>query len=278
MGLSNLPAVVLDVLVEFAGYEQGWRLEIASQSLKAASMECAAIRLGKCRWVGGDREGVAFKPSWRHVAAATRRGPYLVRCGPPRVPGSVGSQGFGGRRYMDFRGLRASRLLRREAAKFIIKPAQTFDGAGGYGHGAAGGEGTIHRSTRHEDRLGLFTSYAHGGDRTLIGVWTNHACQWLLNLESHTSHLPFRHGRGESWGRLSSFTQIALTAETAVDTSFQVDHWELVPAMLAADERFEWRVPESPTMPSERLPWDARRPPTAGELYGEPDDTDEDEH
>ena len=78
MGLSNLPAVVLDVLVEFAGYEQGWRLEIASQSLKAASMECAAIRLGKCRWVGGDREGIAFKPSWRHVAAATRRGPYLV--------------------------------------------------------------------------------------------------------------------------------------------------------------------------------------------------------
>ena len=36
MGLSNLPAVVLDVFVEFAGYEQGWRLEIASQSLKAA--------------------------------------------------------------------------------------------------------------------------------------------------------------------------------------------------------------------------------------------------
>ena len=79
MGLSNIPAVVLDVLVEFAGYEQGWRLEIASQSLKAASMECAAIRLGKCRWVGGDSEGVAFKPSWRHVAAATRRGPYFHR-------------------------------------------------------------------------------------------------------------------------------------------------------------------------------------------------------
>ena len=48
--------------------------------------------------------------------------------------------------------------------------------------------------------------------------------------------------------------------------------------MLAADERFEWRVPESPTMPSERLPWDARRPPTAGELYGEPDAAVEDEH
>ena len=140
MGLSNLPAVVLDVLVEFAGYEQGWRLEIASQSLKAASMECAAIRLGKCRWVGGDREDVAFKPSWRHVAAATRRGPYF-----------------------------------------------------------------------------------------------------------------------------------ALTAETAADTSFQVDHWELVPAMLAADERFEWRVPESPTMPNERLPHPR-------DLYGEPHDTDEDEH
>ena len=36
MGPSNLPAVVLDVLVEFAGYEQGWRLEIASQSLTTA--------------------------------------------------------------------------------------------------------------------------------------------------------------------------------------------------------------------------------------------------
>ena len=31
-----------------------------------------------------------------------------------------------------------------------------------------------------------------------------------------------------------------MTAETAADTEFQVDHWELVPAMLAADERFEW--------------------------------------
>ena len=85
------------------------------------------------------------------------------------------------------------------------------------------------------------------------------------------------HGRGESWGPNggakvpSSSTQLALTAETAVDTEFQVDHWELVPAMLAADERFEWRVPESPTMPNERLPHPR-------DLYGEPDDTDEDEH
>ena len=48
--------------------------------------------------------------------------------------------------------------------------------------------------------------------------------------------------------------------------------------MLAADERFEWRVPENPTMPSERLPGNARRPPTAGELYGEPDAAVEGEH
>lgn len=231
MGLSNLPAVVLDVLVEFAGYEQGWRLEIASQSLKAASMECAAIRLGKCRWVGGDREGTVFKPSWRHVAAATRRGPYLVRCGPPRVPGSVGSQGFGGRRYMDFRGLRASRLLRREAAKFVIKPAALFLGAGG--------EGTIHRSTRHEDQLCLFPRYGHGEGGHLIGVWTDSRYQWLLNLDSRTSHLPFRHGRDQPPSRSC---KLVLTAETAADAEFQVDHWELVPAMLAADERFEWRV------------------------------------
>ena len=81
-------------------------------------------------------------------------------------------------------------------------------------------------------------SHREGGH--LIGVWTNPKCQWLLNLESRTSHLPFRRGRGESWGRLSSSTLLALTAETAADTEFQVDHWELVPAMLAADERFEW--------------------------------------
>ena len=61
------------------------------------------------------------------------------------------------------------------------------------------------------------------------------------------------------------------TAETAADTSFQVDHWELVPAMLAADERFEWRVPESPTMPNERLPHPR-------DLYGEPVAADEGEH
>ena len=102
-------------------------------------------------------------------------------------------------------------------------------------------------------------SHREGGH--LIGVWTNPKCQWLLNLESRTSHLPFRRGRGENRARaglegeylidlerewlsgqkhLSSSTLLALTAETAADTEFQVDHWELVPAMLAADECFEW--------------------------------------
>ena len=80
---------------------------------------------------------------------------------------------------------------------------------------------------------------SHGEGGHLIGVWTNPKCQWLLNLESRTSHLPFRQARGENWNfpgprdGLSSSTLLALTAETAVDTEFQVDHWELVPAMLA---------------------------------------------
>ena len=145
---------------------------------------------------------------------------------------------------MDFRGLRASRLLRREAPQFIIKPACR----------AWPGEGTIHRSWHgkaSEEQLGFFDqtyqstwfrgtmegSHREGGH--LIGVWTNPKCQWLLNLESRTSHLPFRHGRDQPPSRSC---KLVLTAETAADTEFQVDHWELVPAMLAADERFEWRV------------------------------------
>ena len=133
---------------------------------------------------------------------------------------------------MDFRGLRASRLLRCEAAKFTIKPAWPA------------GEVTIHRSTRHEDQLGLFMRYGHGAGGHLIGVWTNNY-QWLLNLESRISHLTFcrgRRGQGGGWPSSDIGGHLALTAETAVDTEFQVDHWELVPAMLAADERFEWRV------------------------------------
>ena len=76
MSLGELPAALLNVVVQAAGEEHGWRLEVASPALRATSMECCAIRLGRCRWSYGDR--AEFRPSWRHVAVALRRGPCYL--------------------------------------------------------------------------------------------------------------------------------------------------------------------------------------------------------
>ena len=89
MSLSELPAAVLDAVVECSGFDQGWRLEVVSTSLQATSMECCVARLGKCRWTAGDRAGTEFKPCWRHVAVALRRG---TREPPRRAAGGSAAQ------------------------------------------------------------------------------------------------------------------------------------------------------------------------------------------
>jgi hypothetical protein len=90
--LQTLPNAVLDAVVERAGFGHGWRLEIASPSLRAASGECAARRLGKCRWVGGDRGGTEFKllapRRGRDVGYALRR-PWPEEGPVPRLTSQV---------------------------------------------------------------------------------------------------------------------------------------------------------------------------------------------
>ncbi len=229
MSLGELPAAVLDVVVECAGFEHGWRLEVVSSSLQATSMECAAVRLGKCRWMGGDR--AEFRPSWRHVAVALRRGPYyLLRPGgdgpthmrfPPGYRQATNGQAI-------VPGVAMAGVSRREAAKFTIEPTRD-------------GEGIIHASIYNAN-----LSYGFRGHEGIC-MTLDHGerlprreptpTPWLLHLGSHASHLPFRRCRKDD----GSIRRV-LQGWNLHDTPFHVTHWELAPATLADDERFEWRV------------------------------------
>ena len=171
MSLSELPAALLNVVVQAAGEEHGWRLEVASPALRATSMECCAIRLGRCRWSYGDR--AEFRPSWRHVAVALRRCPYyLLR------PGGDGPThiSFGGNSPA---GVMAMSMSRRGADKFTIEPTMN-------------GEGIIERiyPSVYPDSL-----VTHFGGRITIRYLHIEQAHWLLHLGSHASHLPFRRCR-----------------------------------------------------------------------------------
>ena len=214
MSLGELPAAVLDVVVECAGFEHGWRLEVVSSSLQATSMECAAVRLGKCRWMGGNRGTAEFAPRWRHVAVALRRCPYyLLR------PGGDGPThiSFGGNSPA---GVMAMSMSRRGADKFTIEPTMN-------------GEGIIERiyPSVYPDSL-----VTHFGGRITIRYLHIEQAHWLLHLGSHASHLPFR--------RCRTFTGVhrVLRALGRNGVEYSVGCWELAPATLADDERFEWRV------------------------------------
>ena len=233
MSLGELPAAVLDVVVECAGFEHGWRLEVVSSSLQATSMECAAVRLGKCRWMAGNRAGTEFKPSWRHVAVALRRGPYyLLRPGSfelkhMRFP--QGGEFIAGRRM---RGTTQSvvGVSRREADKFTIKPTRD-------------GEGIIHNSIYN-----AHVSYKSrdADNEKCMNLINNERSSrrptpWLLHLRGNASHLPFRRCRMHGDGRICRVLK-GWNKHAPGGTQFHVTHWELSPATLADDERFEWRV------------------------------------
>ena len=229
MSLSELPAAVLDVVVECAGFDQGWRLEVASAGLRATSMDCAAVRLGKCRWTAGDRAGTEFKPCWRHVAVALRRCPYYVlkSCnGQPHIvfrePRSpfIGPAGVLG-------------VPRHEADKFKIAARPGDD------------EGEVWRippvadlSTTQGALKGKLV--AHGGFIDLFVVMLRTRADWILHLRSHASHLPFRRCRVGPDD--SPRIERALSARDGNGVGYTVGCWELAPATLADDERFEWRV------------------------------------
>lgn len=247
MSLADLPSVVLNVIVESVGFEHGWRLEIASPFLKAASMECAATRLGKCRWVGGDRQGIEFKPSWRHVAVAMRRCTYHL-CRPFHDE-LIYTYFEGGAEGMLARGVLRDR--RHEADKFIILKANQED------HVTPLGEGIIRRiNTRavgesRSPRMGNLSLQVVPGtgeseSRTYMRVWTPGIGMewsldnafWLLPLGSYASHLPFRDYRGRVGGHIYR----VLRAMGPYGQQSSVEYWELAPATLAVDERFQWRV------------------------------------
>ena len=62
---------------------------------------------------------------------------------------------------------------------------------------------------------------------------------WLLHLGSHASHLPFRRCRMHGTG---SIKRVLRAWNDQVGVLSDITHWELSPATLADDERFEWRV------------------------------------
>ena len=226
--LGELPAAVLDVVVQAAGEEHGWRLEVASAGLRATSMECAAVRLGKCRWTGGTRGTAEFAPSWRHVAVALRRGPYYVLYSGSNGHGLrlLYPQGDDTRRYASF-------VPRRQADKFAIEP--TGDGEGVI-HDHPSGRYTV--TSRHHG----FLSYQIYNNHAVLSTMPTRIAQiaeaWLLHLGSHASHLPFRRCRMHGDGSIKRI----LRAWNDDTTHWDVTHWELAPATLADDERFEWRV------------------------------------
>ena len=229
--LGELPAAILDVVVQSAGEEHGWRLEVASPVLRATSMECCAIRLGKCRWMGGNRGMAEFAPSWRHVAVALRRGPYYVlRAGifhrtHMRFP--LGGEIAAGRRGMT---QAMSGVSRREADKFTIKPTRD-------------GEGIIHTSIYNAH---VSYKYRDANNDTCMNLVQDERLPlrptpWLLHLGSHASHLPFRRCRMHGDGRICRVLK-GWNKHAPGGTPFHVNHWELAPATLTDDERFEWRV------------------------------------
>ena len=228
MSLGELPAAVLDVVVQSAGEEHGWRLEVASAGLRATSMECAAVRLGKCRWTGGTRGTAEFAPSWRHVAVALRRGPYYVLYSGSNGHGLrlLYPQGDDTRRYASF-------VPRRQADKFAIEP--TGDGEGVI-HDHPSGRYTV--TSRHHG----FLSYQIYNNHAVLSTMPTRIAQiaeaWLLHLGSHASHLPFRRCRMLDGRRIRR----VLKVRTRDGELHQVTSWLLSPATLADGEIFEWRV------------------------------------
>ena len=250
MSLGELPAAILDVVVECAGFEHGWRLEVVSSSLQATSRECAAVRLGKCRWMGGNRGLAEFAPSWRHVAVALRRGPYYLL----RPSGD-------GQRHMRFQFPSAGRLdygyghlLRVRMSAFFVQRSQADIFAI---EPTGNGEGTV-----HDHPSGRYKFLVQRSDRIrpplsscraklqfmttdagkLLAMMPSHLSEastpWLLHLGSHASHLPFRRCRMHGDGSIKRI----LRAWNDDTTHWDVIHWELSPVTLADDERFEWRV------------------------------------
>ena len=113
---------------------------------------------------------------------------------------------------------------REVAEKFIVKPTSN-------------GEGTVHRYSTYESQLVMYFHLRN--EKPFIRLTDRHVHrnEWLLNLGSRTSHLPFRECR-----HTDGNIHVVSWAMSGYYNSYEVDHWELAPATLAEHERFEWRV------------------------------------
>ena len=253
MSLGELPAAVLDVVVQSAGEEHGWRLEVASPALRATSMECCAIRLGKCRWTAGDSAGTEFRPCWRHVAVALRRGPYYVLRhggnGPAHMRFQFPSAGRLDYGYGHLLRVRMSAFFvqRGQADIFAIEPTGNGEGIV-YDHQSGRYKFLVERSDQIRPPLSSCRAKLQVVDITTTGLkglammpnqFSDASTPWLLHLGSHASHLPFRRCRMPGTG---SIKRVLRAWNDQVGVLSDITHWELAPATLADDERFEWRV------------------------------------
>ena len=253
MSLSELPAAILDVVVQSAGEEHGWRLEVASPALRATSMECCAIRLGKCRWMGGNRGTAEFRPSWRHAAVALRRGAYyLLRHGgdgPTHTRFQFPSAGRLDHGYGHLLRVRMSAFFvqRGQADIFAIEPTGNGEGIV-YDHPSGRYKFLVERSDQIRPPLSSCRAKLQVVDITTTGLkglammpnqFSDASTPWLLHLGSHASHLPFRRCRMHGTG---SIKRVLRAWNDQVGVLSDITHWELSPATLADDERFEWRV------------------------------------
>ena len=220
---------------------------MVSSSLQATSMECAAVRLGKCRWMGGNR--AEFRPSWRHVAVALRRCPYyLLRPGgngPTHMKFQYPSAGRLAEGYGHLIRVRmsASFVQRGQADIFAIQPTGNGEGTV-HDHPSGRYKFLVQRSDRIRPPLSSCRAklqFMTTDAGKLLAMMPSHLSEastpWLLHLGSHASHLPFRRCRMEN-----GTARHVLRYFDGTGLPQQVAHWELAPATLADDERFEWRV------------------------------------
>ena len=274
MGLDALPTALLDFVVEVAGYEHGWRLEVASPALREASAVCVSRRLGTCWWTEerperlGCRTAV-FQPRWRHCAAAKRCGPFYLQaagkpsdiesCLGPGVDVELRERGDD-EPYVVFQGSNdfassVAFVTRRDAERFVIErvPDSTT--------------GSIFRariiSLRQRHELPSFVcidiregkEYGMGflvlvaGERTNTREFQYQDTEWLLGTDDRFKNIPPERashlGFCEALHPVNDMEELYFGAMSHQREShqdvlcpFTVPHWELVSAALPEAEMY----------------------------------------
>ena len=256
MALETLPDSLLDFVVELAGWNHGWRLEVASPALRAASAVCVARRLGTCRWTG-ERGTAVFLPRWRHCAVAKRCGPYYLR------PGDR----YGDDRYVSFKDAPHANLFdvefltRSEAGRFmVVRVPGSTDGrilSLQRRHFFPGEKKAVlsimpnNPQTPRDDGSVCLIRNEYGLTTHMTADGSGHTSQhfrtqWLLHCECRTSHLPFRRAMNalhfSNEPRRCNKLRFCDITHRFRRT---VPHWELLPAALPeAEMYFEFEHPQ----------------------------------